>query len=216
MAFARHDAGTGVMRYESTAPRADLRSAIARIWQLESRDPLAWSPGRWALPDGRSEWLFVLGDPLLREGLTVGQGAHVSGITLACRSSSSRRTGRSSTPAARNSRCTRAKERASPTRRNRPRDAAGRALPWPISTRSTAGCSSRRSPACRRPRRPSASRWRSTWTRTGSPSTSRRSGAGDRPTGSTRKPRGLRRGAVSRRACRAGPGRRARLPGQWR
>src|SRR5689334_17837092 len=73
------------LRYQWTVPRAGLRSAIARIWQLESRGPIAWSKGRWALPDGRSEWLFVLGDPLLRDGAPVPAGAHVSGVPLRAR-----------------------------------------------------------------------------------------------------------------------------------
>jgi hypothetical protein len=71
------------VRYASSTPRAAaLRPYIARIWQLESDAQVALSPGRWALPDGYSEWLFVLCDPLLRGAHQIGFGAHVFGVTL--------------------------------------------------------------------------------------------------------------------------------------
>jgi AraC-like DNA-binding protein len=76
---ARDDAGTET-RYELARPIPALRPRVARIWQLESDAPVVPSPGRWAIPDGCSEWLFVLGDPLWRDVTRLGYGAHVCGL----------------------------------------------------------------------------------------------------------------------------------------
>ena len=70
-------------RYAWAQPCALLRSSVARFWQIESVDPRADSPGRWALPDGGSEWVFVLGDPLSRDGVVHGAGAHAAGTVQA-------------------------------------------------------------------------------------------------------------------------------------
>jgi AraC-like DNA-binding protein len=70
------------MRYQSSGACRLLQPCVARFWQVESDGPLADSPGRWALPDGGSEWVFVLGDPLMRGPLVHRAGAHAAGIAL--------------------------------------------------------------------------------------------------------------------------------------
>lgn len=63
-----------------TAPRAELKSIIARIWQIEAHADAA-SPGHWGFPDGHSAWWFVLGDPLLRGRHRIGRGAYAFGVS---------------------------------------------------------------------------------------------------------------------------------------
>lgn len=70
------------VRYVWTRPCAELASSVARFWQMETKSPSAAPPGRWALPDGGSEWLFVLGDPLSRGDVVHAAGAHVAGPAL--------------------------------------------------------------------------------------------------------------------------------------
>jgi len=69
--------------YQSARPCARLQPCVARYWQLESDGPVLDAPGRWALPDGGSEWVFVLADPLLRDAHVQRAGAHAAGTALA-------------------------------------------------------------------------------------------------------------------------------------
>jgi AraC-like DNA-binding protein len=69
-----------------------LQPYVARCWQLEADVGAVSSPGRWALPDGHSEWWFVFGDPVRRGDEVVGPGAHVFGV--ARRAALSQATGR--------------------------------------------------------------------------------------------------------------------------
>src|SRR5262245_2285937 len=70
------------IRYESSLPCPRLRPFIARFWQVESDGPVADARGRWALPDGGSEWVFVLADPLVRGEDVHRAGAYAAGTRL--------------------------------------------------------------------------------------------------------------------------------------
>ena len=73
--------------YRSEQPCRRLQQCVARYWQIESDGPVLHSPGRWSLPDGGSEWIFVLADPLLRGSHVHSAGAYAAGTALtACRS----------------------------------------------------------------------------------------------------------------------------------
>ena len=71
------------LSYQSARPGRLLQPCVARYWQLESDGRLLGSPGRWALPDGGSEWIFVLADPLVRASRAYQAGAYAAGIALA-------------------------------------------------------------------------------------------------------------------------------------
>lgn len=50
------------MRYEELAPPGELRGLVHRFWVLRGRAP-AGAPFQRAMPDGRAELIFNLGDP---------------------------------------------------------------------------------------------------------------------------------------------------------
>src|SRR5262245_8724199 len=69
-------------RYQSSTPCPSLGGVVQRYWQLET-EPTAGLAGRWALPDGGSDWVFVLGDPLVRSSRVLPTGAYAAGVPLA-------------------------------------------------------------------------------------------------------------------------------------
>lgn len=70
------------IRYQWSPPSRLLQPYVARYWQIESDGPCSDAAGRWALPDGGSEWLFVLADPLVRGSRIHRAGAYAAGIAL--------------------------------------------------------------------------------------------------------------------------------------
>ena len=71
------------VRYQSASPCRLLQPCVARYWQIETEGPLSDATGRWALPDGGSEWFFVLADPLVRDAEIHRAGAYAAGTALA-------------------------------------------------------------------------------------------------------------------------------------
>jgi AraC-like DNA-binding protein len=70
------------VQYRSAPPCERLSSSVARYWQIESTGPVPGSAGRWALPDGGSEWVFVLAAPLVRASQVHRAGAYAAGTAL--------------------------------------------------------------------------------------------------------------------------------------